>query len=496
MSPIMIPPIPDSKFIDKLPEEEQLEGQNAAEKELQDGYEAEVKVFRRFEDIERNIIVLHGLDYTHEQYCAFLPYHVCNNKRCNRAPAAVHECHQPKKNIDGEHDFIVFGRSFAAVFEVKGASLKDAEEDIWDHILRSCCDDGLKQRKRVIGLIRSVDSCLPVYQFTVFSNVSRDEVDEQFLRDEFLLFIEDLENLEHVVDWCEEFSQCEALRLINSKIVGQHIDEVERCLLGLWCVNTESKWDHTLCSLSRCILDIDSKLRRVVLTRKLVDKMAAELIKSFGRNKKKKVAQLMKKTYPHNPGMADAPELFQKYLNVESLTQGQLDVFNNNEQFLWVDGPAGSGKTIAMLGKILQLALHSEKRCLLLIVGNRNNPAAKRHLELFNEIRPNLSQIIVYEYRDLEGDFTLTLNKACNLLEAQLLDSRSKIVILVIRDTLLSKNISYLFTKFAHLFIDDYQRLVDRIHGDTYKEPSCAHILIDGLLPVVQSPASINNTRV
>ena len=237
MSPVMIPPIPDSKFIDKLPEAVKLEGQNAAEKNLQDGYIAEVKVFRRFEDIKKNIIVLHQLDYTHEQYSAFLPNHNCNIESCRRGPA-VHRCHQAKKNIDGEHDFVVFGRSFAAVFEVKGASLKDIEADLLDRMLRSCCDDGLKQRKRVVDLIRSVDSSLPVYQFTVFSNVSRDEVEEQFLRDETLLFIEDLENLEHVVDWCEVFSQCKALRLINSQIVGQHIDEVERCLLGLWCVNT------------------------------------------------------------------------------------------------------------------------------------------------------------------------------------------------------------------------------------------------------------------
>ena len=98
MSPVMIPPIPDSKFIDKLPEDVELEGQNADEKNLQDGYTAEMKVFRRFEDIKRDVIVLHQLDYTHEQYCAFSPNHRCNNKRCKKVPP-VHECHQPKKTL-------------------------------------------------------------------------------------------------------------------------------------------------------------------------------------------------------------------------------------------------------------------------------------------------------------------------------------------------------------------------------------------------------------
>ena len=67
--PIMIPPIPDSKFVDKLPKDMVLQGQ--------DGYEAEVKVFRCFEELRRKVIILHQLEYTHEQYSAFLPCHPC-----------------------------------------------------------------------------------------------------------------------------------------------------------------------------------------------------------------------------------------------------------------------------------------------------------------------------------------------------------------------------------------------------------------------------------
>ena len=116
---IMIPPIPDSKFIDKLPEDVELEGQNAAEKELQEGYEAEVKVYRCLEEVESNVIVIHQLDYTHEQYAAFLPNHPCNAKMCKRG-LDTHDCHQPKRNIEGETDFVVIGINFVAVFEVKG----------------------------------------------------------------------------------------------------------------------------------------------------------------------------------------------------------------------------------------------------------------------------------------------------------------------------------------------------------------------------------------
>ena len=56
--PTMIPPIPESKFIDKLPDGV-LEGQNIREKEHQDAYEAEVKVYRCLENIKQNYLVLH-----------------------------------------------------------------------------------------------------------------------------------------------------------------------------------------------------------------------------------------------------------------------------------------------------------------------------------------------------------------------------------------------------------------------------------------------------
>ena len=44
LGPLMMPPIPDSKFIDKLPEGGMLEHTNGSEKDLQDAYIAEVKL--------------------------------------------------------------------------------------------------------------------------------------------------------------------------------------------------------------------------------------------------------------------------------------------------------------------------------------------------------------------------------------------------------------------------------------------------------------------
>ena len=131
--PIMLPPIPACTVIDilrenfdlerKTPENAQLKKQTAADKKLQDGFEAEMKVYRVLEDLRRNVIILHQLSYTHEQYSTFKKEHLCTKKKCRDSPDH-HCCHQnsneTKANIEGETDFVVMGEDFVAVLEVKG----------------------------------------------------------------------------------------------------------------------------------------------------------------------------------------------------------------------------------------------------------------------------------------------------------------------------------------------------------------------------------------
>ena len=63
-------------------------------------------------------------------------------------------------------------------------------------------------------------------------------------------------------------------------------------------------------------------------------------------------------------------------------------------------------------------------------------------------------------------------------------------------DTLVFQNISSLLTIFNYIFVDDYQLLVDYMCYDSNQDSECAHnILTEGLLPVVQSTATHDSTR-
>ena len=504
IGPIMIPPIPDSTFIDKLPEDGELEGQNLAEKVLQDGYEAEVKVFRSFEGTKRNVIVLHQVEYTHEQYSAFQPDHQCIQKNCKKALEA-HKCHQPTKNLDGETDFVVIGDNFVAVFEVKGFKVS-RDETSCSKITSKCRieseespssaqnkdavkferyrEDAVRQRKRMVDLIKSIDPLQVVYEYTVFPNISKEDVDKKYVSDKTLLYSEDLDDLYSlIIEFETKTPVLTAEDIDNSK--------VKTCLLGMWCIDNGNKWNCAKCSLPYCIKDTDNKLSRGLVTRKSVDEVKQKDSQRKGKGKEKV------KKYPHNPQIVDAPALFKEHLKIDCLTQEQLDVFHCDERFLWINGPAGSGKTVAMLGKVVDLALRTpaEKRILLIkMVGREDCVAARNQLKLLRSV--TTCDLIEYRHVKTGTNERDDLVRASRALSQRISSSESKIVLLVIR-TILCTNMYSVITKFEYVFFDDYQLLVDAVTGGTLNDPQYAdkdHFLSDGLLPVVQHKGK-NNTK-
>ena len=470
--PTMIPPIPDSKFIDKLPEGV-LEGQNVMEKELQDSYETEVKLYRILEDMNKNYLVIHQLEFTHEQYSAFVGEHLCNKKNCKKGPQD-HRCHKEAKEVEGECDIVVVGENFVAIFEVKAFNFENTKED--EHKLQGCYSSAIKQRKRMKSLIQSVCSSVMIFEFTVFSNISIDEVGEGHLKDETLLFSEDLEILPSIFN--DE-------RLSLSTLQKSARDKLCCSLLGLWCIDKEGKWNFDECGLPSCIKEIDQKLRKALVTRKSVDE---EEIKTSA--KRRKVKSKTKK-YPQNPEMVEAPKLFKDHLNINCLTRDQLDVFNSKERFLWVEGPAGSGKTVVMLGKIIDIILNEppNKRVLLISGGWSFIPALDGHVQLLNKITTCIKvfcDLYVKENGHGSDDLLLVLRAEESLLE-QVYDISNRVVILGDVGNTISVIWHRVITGFNYVFVDDYQAIKERVLISDWKKYRHEEDMISaGLLPVVK----------
>ena len=266
----------------------------------------------------------------------------------------------------------------------------------------------------------------------------------------------------------------------------------------LWCINQENKWenkwDFSSCSFPKCLKDVDEKLRYALITRKLVDEAKSKEYPKKGKGKGKI------KKYPYNSEMVDAPQLFKEYLKINSLTKDQLDVFRSDERFLWVEGPAGSGKTIVMLGKVIDLALTTppEERILVILTGTlRNNkfPAAERQLEILNNINDTIKcEMITYNYNAKEGNIKFNQRVADTSLSKQMSTCTSKIVLLIFGRFLANDTQSFLL-KFHYIFVDDYQLLVSRTYADLARKATVGawsdvnadeNIICDGLCQVAK----------
>ena len=512
----MMPPIPDCRFIDKLPENIELEGQTAAEKGNQDGYEAEVKVYRYLEEVKSNVVVLHQVLYTHDQYAAFLLNHNCTKKNCKqpgdknkrKKGSEVHPCHQTGTNLEGETDFVVIGDNFVTVFEVKGLSVttkyetsSTISESSSKYSIRrdgmplqrknavkfeACCEDAVRQRNRMVELIKSIDPFVMVYDFTIFSNISKEEVDERYRSDKTLLFSEDIVDFNRMIDDFEKNSPINKARKSGNRL--------KHSLLGLWCIDQGNNWKDTACSLPQCIMDTNEKLRRALVTRKSVDEAKTKESARKGKGKGKI------KKYPENQEMIEAPDLFKNFLKISCLTNEQLNVFHSEKRFLWVEGPAGSGKSVVMLGKIIHLALTTppENRILIMMVGlgQDMSEASKRCLKVLNDIREDIKCLkIIHDNNEKEAEIDYRLGKIGK--SSLLRDDTSKIVLLVSRGCL-GKSMKTFIGRFDHVFVDDYQKLPDCIRSDIAEAAILSklasfdnkNIISEGLLPIVKESDS------
>ena len=498
--PTMIPPIPDSKFIDKLPEGE-LDGPNIQEKDHQEAYEAEVKLFRRFEEIQDTCLVIHQLEFTHEQYSAFVNEHQCSKKQCKKGPE-IHPCHKQKSEIEGECDFVLVGNNFVAVFEVKGLHFRLQDED--KNKFEGCCKSAILQRNKMKVLTRSLNSSMMFFQFTVFPNISLHEIkEESYLGDGTLLFAEGLENLSSLIDACEEFSSPLTL---DEFFIGV-------CLLGLWCLDQKCGWDVTSGDLTKCIKDIDEKLRRALVTRKSVDTEKTE--KTSGRGKEK----AKRKQYPENPEMVEAPISVKDSLNISCLTKPQLDAIESKKRFLWVEGPAGTGKTLAMTGKIIDIVLKEppERRILVILPGKKFHKAIQCHIKVLEKIT-TCSILSPFDY-EMDMDMELIfksrrpdlcheeLRKLKNRVSAaqrdlseQLSKTKSRIVFLPMKGLFCESAMYDTIASFDHVFVDDYQHIDGDLTAEVranlpvFNKSDCPkNIIADGLYPVIKN-SSTNNT--
>ena len=321
--PTMLPPIPNcSKYIDQFPEEG-LNSQNEDDKRRQEDYAAEVTVYRALEDLEENIVVLHSLDYTNRQFRLFKSDFSFDESKPNK--------------ITGECDFVAVGENCVVIIEV--SDVRKDEGKTTDRKLKKAFNAKKKQGERTKELIEGVlrhvnpaDGKTGPYITWYCAYLSLSSDSEKIFTETQRSNIIFADSFSSIQQWWNENVVVKARDVSFSE---KRMNDVEEMLLGLWSINPQNKiCIEEKCSFGRNIMEVDSQLKNSHIT--------------YG------FRRLDDLRY-NNPHFVQAGDIV-KSMGIECLSKEQESVFQSTEKFLWINGPAGSGKTILILGKAIKTA--------------------------------------------------------------------------------------------------------------------------------------------
>ena len=218
--------------------------------------------------------------------------------------------------------------------------------------------DGRKQGQRTRTLIEKIRNQLNgteikvnIFIYAIIGGLNREEAmvilgTAYEINSQEVLFWEDLKLNK---DGCW-------LGLFNVKSENM-VHEMFPALLTLWCMSAKNECDVQLFDLGHTIQKIDALLKGSQNTKDL----------------------------KKNPSIEGSPLIFKEYMGIENLSTEQKAIFNSTEKLCEITGPAGSGKTILLLGKIIQIAKKENSPKSFLFVSNEYQVKRSRCEEIFKK---------------------------------------------------------------------------------------------------------------
>ena len=333
-TPAMFPPIPNcSKYIDQFPEEG-LNSKNKADKDRQEDYAAEVTVYRALENLQEEIVVLHSLDYTNRQLKLFKKDFSFDGSKPNK--------------VAGECDFVVVGENCVIIIEV--SDVKRDEGKNTDKKLKKTFNGKKKQGERTKDLIENM--------LKYIDSKGDEAVQSPFIK-WYCAFLSLSSDCEHIfteeqrsnIIFSDSFGSFQEWwkENVTVKTTGISVSEMKitaltNLLLGLWNIDTQNQINVAgRCSFGSNIMKVDSQLKNAQIT--------------YGFRKPEDPEY-------NNPDLVEADDVFQG-MGIKFLSKEQDLIFQSTEKFLWVNGPAGSGKTMLILGKAIKTAQAEEGKVVI-----------------------------------------------------------------------------------------------------------------------------------
>ena len=236
--------------------------------------------------------------------------------------------------------------------------------------------------------------------------------------------------------------------------------EVKDVLLAIWCTD-KSESDEIKCSLGNSISMVNEELERGRIT--CISKNRPRnphVLDVTDSEKVRDVSHIEEETN-------DPVNVFKDILKVENLTSEQYHVFTRDQNSLLINGPAGGGKTVIVLAKIIQIIKSDEKNRAALVIYRRKHDiqsieryqAILRHAEISNNLVPH------------DGDIATTLSK---IVDSASGEKNNKVVIQELINHTESRKFLIDLVRETKLcvFVDDYQAVIGR-----YSKPATRDML-------------------
>ena len=432
--PIMLPPAPKQTYIDVYIDEEGASSSKFDdEKCKQANYEAEVLTYRALERLpEERCVVLHSFEYTHHQYRICDTSHDRKNcKPCKGKAAGKTEC-----------DFVVIGKNYVVIIEVKNVLIDEDGELTLEQrkeltVAFEKSRDQLEKTKLLInGLIGQVfigmeaDQC-SIICLSAFPNTSRDRfqnMDEHtkkqlLCKEDFLDFPKWWEN--HVSGLLPSHVQTPAS-------LAKH-QEMKQVLVAIYCTDTNI-CEELKCSLGKAIMDIDGELKKGNIT--------------FLSKNRLPNPNVIKKTDIKSANIDDDINIFKDIIGVEYLTADQHDAFTRDQNLLVINGPAGSGKTIILLAKIIKVIKSDVDNRAVLFIYSSDNMSCKRYQDALQ--KADISNEVIVPYY---------MASSIHYSAQRILESNCRVVIFIapFSSGIHKDTVTELMKRRKHVFIDDWQ---------------------------------------
>ena len=213
-------------------------------------------------------------------------------------------------------------------------------------------------------------------------------------------------------------------------------NKVRNMLLAIWCTDKD-KFIKEKCSLAHCVITIDEKLRSGKFT---------------FRSK--------------NPSVIQAPAAIKNFIGVSNLTLQQYTLFNSCENLLWINGPAGTGKTVILCSKIIQIVKANEGDVVVLIrFCGEGNIRTSQYQDAFKKADIRYLEILaVSESTHTPSNMNVQISNAKSTFQVIIVEVAGYVSL-----TWLSQTLNLL--QYYHVFVDDIQVVMVYDKSlDQYKE--------------------------